>query len=732
MTQNQKEFMMSKIISFIRVAILTTIVLVLLIGAPVVKARQSGNTHQVFNNTVALQSAQYNTGNPSLRDVWVDPINGNDGNDGSTPSTALRTLTAAWDDIPMNITLTEGVRINLQPGTYSESSMPVYWDSRRGTFSAPIWIRGNGSSRGQVILQGGINVYGTEYIYFENLTASYNGDIFHCELCDHVLIRNVVFNGGGAAQETIKVNQSQYLYIENSDLRGAYENVIDYVAVQYGHIINNTIHDGGDWCAYVKGGSAYILVESNFIYDCGTGGFSAGQGTGFQYMEAPWIQYETYDIKVVNNVIHDTEGAGLGVNGGYNILLAYNTLYRVGSRSHVLEVVFGLRSCDGQPGDADRERCQQHLNQGGWGTTVIDNGSNAINIPDRNIYIFNNIIYNPAGYQSAWQHFAIYDLRTNPSSSNIPNATTDANLFIRGNVIWNGGISMPLGVEGNSDACIASDSNCNESQLRAENAINTIQPGFINDADGDFHLSGNWLSTVTLYNIPDFIWELSVPTGTNSNAVTTDLEGNSRLEHNAPGAYGSSSVSGPQTIRLQSVGTQDGWILESTETSNTGGGLNNQANTIYLGDDAVNKQYRAILHFDTAALPDNAVITNMTLKIKQHGNPAGTNPFSILGSLYVDMNKPTFGNSLLELDDFSFTARKVKSAVFNPNPVSGWYNARFNNGGKLYINRTGVSQLRLYFSVDDNNNNVADFIRFFSGNASAADRPKLLIQYQLP
>jgi hypothetical protein len=177
--------------------------------------------------------------------------------------------------------------------------------------------------------------------------------------------------------------------------------------------------------------------------------------------------------------------------------------------------------------------------------------------------------------------------------------------------------------------------------------------------------------------------------------------------------------------------TNDGWILESSEISNTGGTINNTANTFNLGDDAADKQYRAILHFDTSDLPDTAVVTNMTLKIKQSGNVVGSTPFSF-GSLYVDMRNPAFGNAILELVDFNFAAKKVKPAVFNPNPVSGWFSARFNTGGKLYVNRTGTTQLRLYFSVDDNNNNIADFIRFFSGNASAGDRPKLLITYYVP
>jgi hypothetical protein len=47
-------------------------------------------------------------------------------------------------------------------------------------------------------------------------------------------------------------------------------------------------------------------------------------------MRTPWLHYEAYDIKVYNNVFHDIRGAGLSVSGGYNILMAYNTLYRVG------------------------------------------------------------------------------------------------------------------------------------------------------------------------------------------------------------------------------------------------------------------------------------------------------------------------------------------------------------------------------------------------------------------
>lgn len=726
---------MSRTFWFTRFALVMGCAPGLLFGTPFAALPlQSPVVENQIESAAALVPGLYDTGNPSLRDIWVDPVSGNDANNGATPATALRTLAAAWNSLPMNVTLTQGVRINLQPGTYAENTIPIYWESRHGTFTAPIWIRGNGSTRAQVVLQGGLNIYDTYYIYFENLSAIVNGDVFHCELCDHTLLRNVVFNGGGSAQETVKANQSQYVYIENSDISGAWDNAIDFVAVQYGHIVGNQIHNAADWCAYAKGGSAYLRVEANVIYNCGTGGFTVGQGTGFQWMTPPWIQYEAYDIKVVNNIIHDTEGAGLGVNGGYNILLAYNTLYRVGSRSHVIEVVFGGRSCDGQPGDPGRERCQQYLDQGGWGTTVVDDGTNAINIPDKNVFIYNNIVYNPPGFQSAWQHFAIYDARTNPSSSNIPYATTDTNLQIRGNVIWNGSASMPLGIEGHSDACIASDPTCNETQLRADNAINTVQPSFVNAAGGDFHIAGNWLAGVTLFAIPNYIWDLGVPPGTNSNAVPTDMNGVNRAGQDAPGAYASSSGGGggTQTATFSSNGAQDGWILESREKSETGGGMNATLTTLRVGDDSRNRQYRSILSFDTSTLPDNAVILSVQLRLR-YASQTGTLPFVSHQGLFADITQPYFGASAsLALADFQFAPGLALAGRFGETATNGWYSVVLDPGAGSRVNLAGLTQFRLRFALDDDNDLRADFVSFYSGNAGAANRPVLVIEYSVP
>jgi hypothetical protein len=49
-----------------------------------------------------------------------------------------------------------------------------------------------------------------------------------------------------------------------------------------------------------------------------------------------------------------------------------------------------------------------------------------------------------------------------------------------------------------------------------------------------------------------------------------------------------------------------------------------------------------------------------------------------------------------------------------------------------YINTSGVMQFRLCFAKDDNNDKGADYLKIFSGNAGAANRPQLIIEYHVP
>lgn len=493
----------------------------------------------------AVDQRHYDIGSITVRDIWIDPVNGSDSNSGTARNQALRTVGAAWNRIPAGSTFTgTGYRMLLTAGNYPESSLPNYLERRYGTAAFPVVIQSI-DGQGRAVLQGDLNIFDCRYIYLIDLTIRPipAGDTLHFEKCDHVLMNGLELDGGiwtgegqstPVAHETLKINQSQFIYLEDSDIHGADDNAVDYVAVQYGHVVGNRIHNSNDWAMYVKGGSAYLRIEANEFYDASTGGFTCGQGTGFEFMTPPWLHYEAYDIKVTNNIIHDTEGAGLGVNGGYNILMAYNTLYRVGRRSHLIEVVPGSRSCDG-----DTVRCQANRALGGWGGANVDGQY----IPNRNVYIYNNIVYNPTGYQSQWQHFEIRGPVEAPSGSNVTSpARSDVNLQIRGNIIWNGPTDHSLGL-GDSTGCGSGNPTCNELQLRADNAINTVRPELVNPGNGNFRPTtpGN-ISGVTSFTPGNFSW-VDAPTtpavaaGDPDNLIRRDRQNRARTAAGPAGAW---------------------------------------------------------------------------------------------------------------------------------------------------------------------------------------------------
>ncbi|MGC1378571.1 MAG: hypothetical protein WA821_20235 [Anaerolineales bacterium] len=181
-----------------------------------------------------------------------------------------------------------------------------------------------------------------------------------------------------------------------------------------------------------------------------------------------------------------------------------------------------------------------------------------------------------------------------------------------------------------------------------------------------------------------------------------------------------------------STASQDGWVLESSENSSVGGSINSAAVTFNLGDDAANKQYLGILSFNTGAvLPDNAVITGVTLKVKKS---VPIDPVSRFGGFMVDVKNGTFGAAALQAGDFQSPANAT-CGPFVLAPLNGWYSIDLT-GAKAFINKlstnAGLTQIRLRFKLDDNNNTTANILSFYSGNASTADRPQLTITYYVP
>lgn len=193
-----------------------------------------------------------------------------------------------------------------------------------------------------------------------------------------------------------------------------------------------------------------------------------------------------------------------------------------------------------------------------------------------------------------------------------------------------------------------------------------------------------------------------------------------------------------QTVTFYSDGTNDGWVLESKENSNKGGSTNANSISFRLGDSSQNNQYRAILQFPTESLPDNAIITQAILTMQQE-TIVGTNPFKTHRNIWVDVRTGAFGSfgpfqiGALQASDFQAPASLYNAAVILNNPVGGWYWVSLDSKSFSAINLQGVTQFRLGFQTDDDNDKRDDYLTFFSGNYSVKSaRPQLSLKYYVP
>ena len=188
-----------------------------------------------------------------------------------------------------------------------------------------------------------------------------------------------------------------------------------------------------------------------------------------------------------------------------------------------------------------------------------------------------------------------------------------------------------------------------------------------------------------------------------------------------------------QSATFTSVANYDGFVFESGENTGVGSIANAVSPFGMVGDHMQDRQLRSVLHFDTSSLPDNAVITNITLSIKRL-NVLGA-PFTSLGTLQADIASPFFGAEI-GLKPADFQARSVFAAAgaFNPVPATGnWYSAGFDPASFSSLNLAGTTQFRLAFSIEDDDDMRPDLLWFYSGNfRTAAYRPVLVITYYVP
>ncbi len=191
---------------------------------------------------------------------------------------------------------------------------------------------------------------------------------------------------------------------------------------------------------------------------------------------------------------------------------------------------------------------------------------------------------------------------------------------------------------------------------------------------------------------------------------------------------------GAYEVRAMSFISQaayDGWVLESRRGSHVGGLVNAGGVALRLGDDALNRQYRGFLSFNTAPLPDAVTVIMARLRLKSTGVIAGVSPFTTHGPLLIDLKKPFFGVEVaLVSSDFQAGATITPAGSVGPTLTSGYYTGFLNSGGRTNINRTGLTQLRLRFGTPSDLDSIADFVSVYTSNSgTASDRPRLIVYF---
>jgi len=192
---------------------------------------------------------------------------------------------------------------------------------------------------------------------------------------------------------------------------------------------------------------------------------------------------------------------------------------------------------------------------------------------------------------------------------------------------------------------------------------------------------------------------------------------------------------GPQTLQdmFYSQSAYDGWVLETTENSNAGGLINTTNLLCNIGDDAFDRQYRTILHFNTSRIPDHAYITKVSVQYKQH-SVIGSDPYATHGKVWADIKDGFFSNNPgLVKSDFAAAPSKNNAGyfVFTPSSLAyPIYRASINSNYFQYLNLDGITQFRLRFGLDDDNDNTADYLRIFCGDMPVPfNRPNLRVWY---
>ncbi|WP_395794775.1 PHB depolymerase family esterase [Aquimonas sp.] len=320
---------------------------------------------------------------------------------------------------------------------------------------------------------------------------------------------------------------------------------------------------------------------------------------------------------------------------------------------------------------------------------------------------------------------------------------------------WGGQtVSLRFEVGANANVCIEAWARANIDDIRIDNAqqaadtvaptVNLDSPSNGSTLAGSVQLAASASDNIAVTRVQffangsllgedssapyTFSWNIgSVANGSYAlMARALDAAGNIGSDADTTVAVNNSPIGGgSQLLSLGSVGTEDGY----TKASATGGsaevGALEASYGLAISRGSDSKHNRALLSFDTSALPDDAEILAATLTITHRGNSGDPWASPSGNRLLIDLRSGCFGGDCGLLASDHDAASTLDAVAEVPRFTSGTQDSTpFASTALSAINRSGRTQLRLRF---ESNPTATRYLWIGSGTQAT-----LRIEYRQP
>jgi len=165
-----------------------------------------------------------------------------------------------------------------------------------------------------------------------------------------------------------------------------------------------------------------------------------------------------------------------------------------------------------------------------------------------------------------------------------------------------------------------------------------------------------------------------------------------------------------RTMFFLSEAANDGWVRESSEESETGGALDSDGGYLILGDDARDRQYRSVISFRTAKLPDTAVVRAAWVGIRPARRPGNRRYNTTLGPLLMGVRSTPFsGDPALQRSDFEDRAVFAGEILVDNFPGNPYYDGgAVEEAALTQVNLRGRTQFILGHELGDDDDQTPD------------------------